>query len=143
MTNTQRNKILVADDEEYIRNLIFRILVRAIPNFEADGFEVELFPDGTSLEARLNKGIGNVGLVITDNDMPGVSGGELIKKYALRPEFSRIPFILQYGGPSDTGMTAIENGAFTYITKPSSAVQTSRIIKGALDYSSEVTASSQ
>ena len=113
MENT-RNKILVADDEEPIRIISNEILHENFPQFE-----VELFENGISLENRLKKGVNDVKLIITDNQMPGgVWGSEIILKYAKRPEYSDVRFIFSYGGDDRLGPAAVEAGAFDYIKKP-------------------------
>ncbi len=108
-----RSKILIADDDEIIRGLTRRVISVSFPEFDIEEFE-----DGSSLEKRLNEKLDGVRLVITDYHMPGATGGEIVKRYSLKPEFSRIPFILQYGGHSDLGVTAVTDGAFSYIKKP-------------------------
>lgn len=130
MTGTQRNKIIVADDDEFARETVRRVIERKFPDLE-----IELFKDGSSLESRLNGEIENVRLVFTDNTMPGVTGSELIKRYSLNPEFRRIPFILHYGGDEDIGKQAVSDGGFGYLLKPSSLVTLSDMINKALSHS--------
>ncbi len=112
MTN-EKEKILIADDEEQLRVIESMIFGDAFPQFE-----VESFSDGTSLEKRLTEDIGNVRLVVTDNNMPGITGSEIIEKYAKRPEYAGLKFILAYAGDDKIGKRAVENGAFSFIQKP-------------------------
>jgi DNA-binding NtrC family response regulator len=126
-----RNKILCADDEEYLRNLYKGVISHVFPNYE-----LEIFGDGTSLAGRLERDVSNVGLVLTDNDMPGITGSEIIRKYARRPEFAdKIPFILLYGKDSDgtLGKEAVKNGAFDYVLKPFSILQLFPLLQKALE----------
>ena len=127
MTNDQRRKIIVADDEKIMRRFVGVVIEQKFPEFE-----VEFFEDGSSLESRLNQGVENIRLVITDNTMPGVKGSELIKKYATREEFRRIHFILYYGGDESIGEQAIRNGAFRYLLKPSPLTEFSEAVGQAL-----------
>ena len=85
----KRNKIIIADDDEGNIRMASRAIGRFFPDLVA-----ETFVDGTSLEYRLNGNLDDVMLVFTDNQMPGVKGGEIIARYAKKPEFEKIPFIL-------------------------------------------------
>ena len=92
-------RILIVDDEPLIRQLNMRVLLRY-------GFEVADAEDGESAWASLQ--IHSFDLLITDNQMPKVTGFELIKKVhgarmalpvimatALAPKeaFSRAPWL--------------------------------------------------
>ncbi len=106
-------QILFADDDDSIRNLMFNLF----KNHFSD-YKIEAFPDGISLDSRLEKNISDVCLVLTDNSMPGIDGGEIIRKYAKNPSFDKISFILAYGGDEEIGKIAVKNGAFAFINKP-------------------------
>jgi DNA-binding NtrC family response regulator len=110
-----KGKILFADDD-YAPRLIFGTLLRN--NFS--DFDIEEFKDGTSLEKRLNENIEGVKVVITDNSMPGINGSEIITKYAKKPGYENVNFILLYFGANAIGDVAKkEYGAFDYISKGS------------------------
>jgi DNA-binding NtrC family response regulator len=126
MTN-EKKTILIAEDSEPMRIIIKRILQKDFPQFQIESFE-----DGTSLESRLNKEINDVALVVTDNRMPGITGFEIIKKYAKKLEYSGVKFILCYLGDEKIGKIAIENGAFDYILKME-MIKYSKIVKKALN----------
>jgi two-component system alkaline phosphatase synthesis response regulator PhoP len=64
-------RILVVDDDIAIRQLNTRVLLHA-------GYEVDAAEDGAAAWSALNAE--NYDLVITDNNMPKVSGVELLKK---------------------------------------------------------------
>ena len=113
MTNDQRRKIIVADDDKFMRRLTSQILGQEFPEFE-----LEFLEDGNSLEAKLNEGIASVRLIVTDNEMPGVHGSELIRRYAPKLKERKIPFVLLYGGDESIGQQAVKNGAFGYVLKP-------------------------
>jgi CheY-like chemotaxis protein len=56
-------------------------------------------------------------LVLSDIDMPGLTGIELLK--LLRERKSDIPVVLMTGAPTlDTAMKAVDLAAFKYLTKP-------------------------
>lgn len=128
MTDTQRNKILVADDEKFMRRLMGQILEQ-----EFSEFEIEFFEDGSSLESRLNNGVENVRMAVIDHEMPGVHGSELIRRYASKPELRKTPFILLYGGDESIGEQAVKDGAFAYLLKPSGIKLMPETIRAALN----------
>ncbi|MDR1566185.1 MAG: response regulator, partial [Treponema sp.] len=64
-------KLLVADDEKNIREGL-------AVSLEMDGYDVVTAADGSEGWKRFQKG--DIDLVITDLRMPGLSGGELLKR---------------------------------------------------------------
>jgi putative two-component system response regulator len=102
--------VLVVDDEPQIQQLIARIL-------ERHGFRCELA--GSAEEARelLESRANNFQLMLCDVNMPGESGLELLSStLASHPEVAA----LMVTGADDPKMaeSAIELGAFGYLTKP-------------------------
>lgn len=105
-------KIIFADDNDGMRSLAelnFEI------NFSDYGFEI--YEDGDQLEERLNESLDGVELIVTDENMPGPNGSEIIAKYARKPGYENIPFILHYADAESIGKRAIENGAAGYVLK--------------------------
>lgn len=104
-----RNIILYAEDFEELRTGLAR--------FISDKFEkytVEAFPDGEQLAQRLELMSDDVGLVLTDNDMPRRSGLNVIRNYAAK--FPEIPFIL-FSGDYEAGAKAKNYGARDFVEK--------------------------
>jgi len=85
-TGTQNNRILVVDDESAIRLMIGSTLVRS-------GYHVDTAEDGEMGWEALR--LKSYDLLITDNNMPKVSGLELVKK--LRFADLALPVILVSG----------------------------------------------
>lgn len=131
-------KILHADDEESMGMLYEHFHERAYPEYKLVRYQ-----DGTSLQKGLEELAGDgVVLVITDNDMPGMTGSEIIKKFARDPRYAHIKFILSYGGPENIGREAVDNGAFAYIMKPYRMVsQLEPLIDRALGIKRDITSS--
>jgi len=127
---TDRNKILIADDEESMRTLPEIILNEHFPSFKT-----ETFKDGSALEARLKKGTEDVKAVITDHKMGryGPTGGEIILKHARNPEYKDIRFILCYEGLDLLGKIAKTVGAFACIKKPFSEEDYINVVGSALE----------
>ena len=97
-------------------------------------YKPEFFVDGSLLQNRLEGLVSNQGdvkLVITDNSIPGITGSELIAKYAKKFSF---PFILHYAGLEDIGTEAVKNGAAGYMIKPATYLQFKYWIEKALEH---------
>lgn len=120
----KQKSILLAEDDECIRHLFYEFMKISFPEYE-----IETFEDGTSLQGRLEKNIENVKVVITDNQMPGITGSEIIKDYA-----KKVPMVLVYGGKEYIGEEAIKNGAVGYLLKPINPFsKLTEIVQGIVD----------
>jgi len=108
-------KILVADDDDIVRDVITTLLSR-------EGFFVTSVSDG--LEAINLLRIEDVHLVISDLMMPGADGIEVLK-YAIRSSPDIAVVILTAYGTLDTTLEAIKEGAYDYLTKPFKAQEIS------------------
>jgi DNA-binding response OmpR family regulator len=100
--------ILVIDDDRSARVLLERVLVKA-------GHTVQLADDAESglqaLQARA------FDLLITDKNLPGIDGLELLRR--ARERNPQLQAILITGFPSDeTKSHATELGIYSYVTKP-------------------------
>ncbi len=101
-------RILVVDDEPQVRGAVAHILRRR-------GYTVETVGDGTSALAAL--ATGGPSVIVSDISMPGMDGIALTR--AVREVDFDTPIILLTGAPSlETAKSAIELGAFRYLTKP-------------------------
>jgi EAL domain-containing protein (putative c-di-GMP-specific phosphodiesterase class I) len=109
LTNdTPRATALVADDDE----ALLRVLSRVVKD---EGYTVLAVADGD--EAVKAFAAQPFDLVISDIDMPGQSGIELLQ--AIRARDLDVPVVLVTGGPKlETAMSAVEYGASHYLTKP-------------------------
>ncbi len=103
-----KQRILIADDEENIRRMLELHLVR-------DGFEVHTVPDGAAaLEAMTEQ---RFDAAICDLVMPEMDGLELLRRLVV--DGVETPVILMSAHATvDTALEAIEVGAFDYIPKP-------------------------
>ena len=101
-------RILVVDDEPAAQRLLVRIL-------DKKGYEAQAVGDVPSAIALLDQE--DFALVMTDLDMPGASGFDLIK--ALSPRTPEVATILVTGrGSTEVASTALMSGAYGYLTKP-------------------------
>jgi two-component system, chemotaxis family, chemotaxis protein CheY len=112
-------KILVVEDEELLRQLALVALVRA-------GYDVDTAEDGQAAwEAMQDQ---NYDLVITDNNMPRLSGLQFVEK--LRAEHFSIPVIMATGTvPNAAPELHIE----VTLTKPYSSEDLVKAVKSVME----------
>jgi putative two-component system response regulator len=102
-------RILVADDDHHIRLFLQTLL-------SSWGHEVELAEDGFSALAKLEF---DFDLLITDADMPGLDGFEVIHRVRSQPQLTNLPIIMVTGRSSvEDRVRAIEAGVNDFISKP-------------------------
>jgi len=106
--NNETLQILVVEDSKPLREMLAHVL-------KDDGSQVESARDG---KEALDKYYGAAyDLIITDLNMPEVTGIELIKK--IREQDDLVEFIIITGYASlESAVDAIKAGAFDYIIKP-------------------------
>lgn len=112
--------ILVVDDSPIDRQLVGGLLRQ-----DTD-WVIEFAEDGASALERIRSA--PLDLVITDMQMPGVNGLELVA--SLRKSFSQVPVILMTGkGSEEIAVEALHAGAASYVPKRSLStmlIETSR-----------------
>lgn len=102
------HKILVVDDEEIIRESLSLVLKK-------EGYAVDEAENG---KAAYDKIIENpFDIVITDLEMPGMKGIQLVEEIQKLNIQTSIIIITAYGS-LDTAIAALRNGASDYILKP-------------------------
>lgn len=90
---------LVVDDEEILRDLVTEIM-------ELDGFQVTTCVDGRQALEYLRQTPDDISLVVTDLEMPAMTGPELI--HALREQGSQVPIILMSGNPQKLDQATVD-----------------------------------
>lgn len=120
--------IVCADDDESWRVIVKRSLGRNFPDHS-----IEVFEDGDSLNKRLTRDLGEVCLVVTDDQMPGVEGSEIIREHARRLDGLGIPMILYYAGDQEIGEEAVKNGAYGYASKADGSALFNYVISEAMN----------
>src|SRR6516225_6071653 len=107
--------ILVVDDEPDVEALFCQHFRR---DLRAGRFNMEFTQSGSAALQRIGDAAGvSLILIVSDINMPGMSGLELLPKAkALRPDV-RVIMITAYGD-AETKRKALENGAEALLTKP-------------------------
>ncbi len=101
-------KILVVDDEEYMREIVRQSL-------EDRGFQVDEAEDGNAAHRMVRQYPYDV--IITDLRMPGLAGEQLLQEtLSIFPE--TIVIIMTGFGNIQTAVDAIRMGAYDYLPKP-------------------------
>ena len=116
--------ILVADDEDVIRDLMTDVLTD-------EGYVVETANNGREALERLQRNDEFV-LLLTDIMMPEMDGIELIRQ--ARKQFpSLIPIVMTGFATLDTARAAVKEGAYDYVLKPFSLTEIKLAVSNALE----------
>ena len=111
--STNKEQVLVVDDEEDLRKAIVDILT-------LDGFEVDQAGSAEEAAEKLSQTAYDV--LITDHNLPGKTGVELLEESLVRyPEI--IGVVITGYGTIETAVNAIKKGAYNYLTKPFKLVE--------------------
>lgn len=110
-------KILVVDDETDVKDLFLQRFRREIRNAE---FQLHFANSGEEALTYLADHTSEVILILSDINMPGMSGFELLRH--IREDFQIPPppvvmMITAYGDP-ESQQQAVELGANDFLTKP-------------------------
>lgn len=108
-------RVLVVDDASFIRDMVKRQLREHIP-----GIEVVDASDGQRAVSLLKKQ--PFDLILSDWEMPGMSGEELLRWVRSEEAHSKVPFVMVSSrGDRSFVIKAVEAGVSDYLTKPFSA----------------------
>jgi signal transduction histidine kinase len=117
----EKYKILIADDEQVVRDVFSRFLSQ-------EGYEI--FPVGNGNEALDRIAEDNFDLLLLDLNMPVMSGMEVIAKVNETGK-DLIMIVITGYATVDTAKEAIRQGCFDYITKPFDIEEVKLIIERA------------
>lgn len=108
-------RILVVDDATFIRDMIKKQLRDKIP-----GVEIIDAPDGARALAQMKNQ--TVDIILSDWEMPNMTGAELLTTVRAMPNSEKTPFIMiSSRGDRNHIVKAIELGVSDYLSKPFSA----------------------
>jgi DNA-binding NtrC family response regulator len=120
-----KGKILVVDDEPSARTALAELL-------RSEDYEIETAGDGFKALGRLQDSTPD--LVLTDLNMPGMDGVELLRK--LKEDRPELPVVLMtaFAGV-ETAVSAMRDGAEDYLTKPLNTDELLIVLTRAIDAS--------
>jgi CheY-like chemotaxis protein len=127
-------RILLCDDASFIRDLIKRTLRKFLPQSE-----ITEASDGKKAQAILNRQA--VDLILSDWEMPGMSGEELLQWVRSDERLSSIPFIMVTSlGGKEHIVRAVQAGVSDYLGKPFTAEELMQKVHKALVKAGKITA---
>ncbi len=118
-------KILVAEDDEMVRDVVFKILTD-------EGYPVILANDGSSAIKLLR--LEDIKMVITDLRMPGADGMDVLRN-ALQINPQIVVVLVTAYGTLDVVLEAMKEGAYDYLVKPFVMAQLLIIVRNAFKLS--------
>jgi two-component system response regulator PilR (NtrC family) len=122
-TATERARVLVADDERSMRELLSIVLSR-------EGYDVTLARNGSEAVEKL--GSGRFDLLISDIKMPDMSGVEVLRA-AKRIDQDILGIMITAFASADTAIEAMRLGAHDYLSKPFDVDELKMKVRNALE----------
>ena len=123
MRSQKLHKIWIADDDEAIRIVLEETLSEA-------GYETKVFETGDGLVKQLESG--SPDLIITDIQMPGMLGYDVLKH--INNNFEDLPVIVMTAfADMQAAVESFGGGAFEYIPKPFDLEEALQIVERALE----------
>lgn len=105
--------VLIVDDSTAIRKILQRVLG------QTDLAIGEIVEAGDGMEALKMLETREVGLILSDINMPNMDGIQLLSSLRARPDWSKIPVVMiTTEGSQEKVMEAVQLGARGYVRKP-------------------------
>lgn len=126
-------RILLIDDASFIRDLIKRTLRQYLP-------QCEIIEGADGRKAQSILGRQPIDLILSDWEMPGVSGEELLQWVRADEKLAHIPFVMitSLGGKEHI-MRAVQAGVSDYLGKPFTGEELMQKVQKALIKSGKLT----
>ncbi len=123
MNNTEKQTVLIVDDQESIRLALSRLLSQ-------EGYEVLLMEDGEGALNLLREN--KINVILSDMKMPKMDGLRLLKASKLiKPEVEVI--LITAHGTIEKAVEAMKVGAYDFITKPFKKMVIANMIRKAME----------
>jgi two-component system chemotaxis response regulator CheY len=117
--------ILIVDDSAAIRKILQRVLR------QADVPMGDIYEAGDGVEALATLKEHNIGLVLSDINMPNMDGLQLLSQIRASPEYKDLPVLMiTTEGSQAKVMEAVNLGASGYVRKPFTADQIKEKLTG-------------
>ena len=119
--------LLLVDDDEFVRSLTQEVLQQC-------GYGVETAEDGLAAWEKMDKTPTRFDLLLLDKHMPRLDGIALLKRIKADARFRELPVIMLTGDNRQQDiLEGLAEGAYYYLTKPSTEEVLKLVIKNALD----------
>jgi len=128
-----KKHILIADDEEMIRELCTDLL-------EEEGYDVTQAVDGIDALKKMETEIFDLYLI--DMAMPRLSGMELMREIKRKQPLAVVVILTGYSSV-DGAVKAVQAGAYQYLSKPLNSEHFFSVIHEAIEYSDNINGSLQ
>jgi CheY-like chemotaxis protein/anti-sigma regulatory factor (Ser/Thr protein kinase) len=120
-------KILIVDDDEFVRTLTQDVL-------EQVGYSIETVGDGAEAWKKIDREPDLFDLILLDKRMPGMDGIALLKRIKADARLNELPVILLTGDSEQEDiLEGLAEGAFYYLTKPSTEHVLKLVVRNALE----------
>jgi two-component system, chemotaxis family, chemotaxis protein CheY len=117
--------VLVVDDSAAIRKILQRVLIQTELPLGA------ILEAGDGLEAIERLKTNNIGLVLSDINMPNMDGIQLLARMRQNPKWKSIPVLMiTTEGSQQKVLEAVDLGASGYVRKPFTADQIKEKLAG-------------
>jgi response regulator RpfG family c-di-GMP phosphodiesterase len=123
ISQEERPRVLVVDDEKFIREILAEFL-------GMEGYFVRTAEDGSSALAELGRS--HYDLVISDLKMPKMGGMELLEAMA-RVAPNALTVIMTGFGTVETAIDAMKRGAYDYILKPFKVEEVTMVVQRGIE----------
>jgi diguanylate cyclase (GGDEF)-like protein/putative nucleotidyltransferase with HDIG domain len=126
-TAVASGRVMVVDDEPMVRSVVGDILRRS-------GHQVDDFDSAdAAIEAMRKAGRYDYGIVLTDLNMPGKSGIELLQEMAAVNDIP-VKIVITGFATVSNAVSSLREGAYDFVQKPVRAAQLQAIVSRALEY---------
>lgn len=113
-------RVLVVDDASFVRETIKRAMRQLVP-------ESEIFEAADGRKAMSLMKVNAIDLILSDWEMPEVSGEEFLQWVRKQPKYMDTPFLMVTSrGDRNHVITAVNAGVSDYLTKPFTAEELAR-----------------
>ena len=116
-------KVLIVEDESNLRLVLGKELERL-------GYAVQSVSDGEAALRLLEEGA--VDVLLSDINMPGMNGIELLRRVRERPNPPEIIMLTGYA-TVETAVEAMKLGAYDYLSKPYRIGELDALVRGAIE----------
>jgi CheY-like chemotaxis protein/anti-sigma regulatory factor (Ser/Thr protein kinase) len=119
-------KLLIVDDDEFIRSVMQELLEQA-------GYLIETADDGQQAWEKIDAEPGRFDLILLDKHMPRLDGVALLRRIKADSRLKELPVIMLTGDAKQQDIVeGLAEGAFYYLTKPSTEAVLKLVIQNAL-----------